>query len=197
MLLLLILTSGCQGTRSATGKMIEFKKGAFSVAAKEGSSVVPITLDGTGRLMRNGAPPAARTAAAAPHASAQARRACSTRARWSSPCTRPFLLATRTLCVRQRRRRWSRRWSPGGGHKDLSIRFRRFRQVRRDHEPKFLLNTGGFPRQECFCILLRAAHWAPGALSGAHLLLQALEKVRWALGSTSQASSPLGAALRE
>jgi len=70
MLPLLILTSRCQGTRSATGKMIEFKKGAFSVAAKEGSSVVPITLDGTGRLMRNGAPPAARPPAAAPHASA-------------------------------------------------------------------------------------------------------------------------------
>ena len=44
-----------QGTRSATGKMAEFKKGAFTVAAKEGAAVVPITLDGTGRLMRNGA----------------------------------------------------------------------------------------------------------------------------------------------
>jgi len=43
-----------QGTRSATGKMAEFKKGAFTVAAKEGAPVVPITLDGTGRLMRNG-----------------------------------------------------------------------------------------------------------------------------------------------
>ena len=44
-----------QGTRSASGKMAEFKKGAFTVAAKEGAAVVPITLDGTGRLMRNGA----------------------------------------------------------------------------------------------------------------------------------------------
>ena len=35
--------------------MAEFKKGAFTVAAKEGAAVVPITLDGTGRLMRNGA----------------------------------------------------------------------------------------------------------------------------------------------
>lgn len=35
--------------------MAEFKKGAFSVAAKEGAPIVPITLNGTGRLMRNGA----------------------------------------------------------------------------------------------------------------------------------------------
>ena len=35
--------------------MAEFKKGAFTVAAKEKVPVVPITLDGTGRLMRNGA----------------------------------------------------------------------------------------------------------------------------------------------
>ena len=44
-----------QGTRSATGRMAEFKKGAFTVAAKENVPVVPVTLDGTGRLMRNGA----------------------------------------------------------------------------------------------------------------------------------------------
>ena len=44
-----------QGTRSASGKMAEFKKGAFTVAAKETVPVVPVTLDGTGRLMRNGA----------------------------------------------------------------------------------------------------------------------------------------------
>ena len=49
------LTHTVQGTRSASGKMAEFKKGAFTVAAKEGAAVVPITLDGTGRLMRNGA----------------------------------------------------------------------------------------------------------------------------------------------
>ena len=35
--------------------MAEFKKGAFTVAAKENVPVVPVTLDGTGRLMRNGA----------------------------------------------------------------------------------------------------------------------------------------------
>lgn len=35
--------------------MAAFKKGAFTVAAKEKVPVVPITLDGTGRLMRNGA----------------------------------------------------------------------------------------------------------------------------------------------
>ena len=45
----------CQGTRSASGQMAEFKKGAFTVAAKENVPVIPITLDGTGRLMRNGA----------------------------------------------------------------------------------------------------------------------------------------------
>lgn len=44
-----------QGTRSASGRMAEFKKGAFTVAAKEQVPAVPITLDGTGRLMRNGA----------------------------------------------------------------------------------------------------------------------------------------------
>jgi 1-acyl-sn-glycerol-3-phosphate acyltransferase len=35
--------------------MAEFKKGAFTVAAKEQVPVVPVTLEGTGRLMRNGA----------------------------------------------------------------------------------------------------------------------------------------------
>lgn len=34
--------------------MAEFKKGAFTVAAKEKTPVVPVTLDGTGALMRNG-----------------------------------------------------------------------------------------------------------------------------------------------
>lgn len=43
-----------EGTRSPNGKMAPFKKGAFTVAAKEKTPVIPITLDGTGRLMRNG-----------------------------------------------------------------------------------------------------------------------------------------------
>jgi 1-acyl-sn-glycerol-3-phosphate acyltransferase len=43
-----------EGTRSKDGKMASFKKGAFSVAVKTGSPVVPITLVGTGKLMPNG-----------------------------------------------------------------------------------------------------------------------------------------------
>ena len=42
-----------EGTRSKDGRMHEFKKGAFSVAAKAGVPVVPITLKGTGDLMPN------------------------------------------------------------------------------------------------------------------------------------------------
>lgn len=34
--------------------MAEFKKGAFTVAAKEGAPVVPITLQGTGSMMPAG-----------------------------------------------------------------------------------------------------------------------------------------------
>jgi len=48
------LSRGAQGTRSSNGRMAEFKKGAFTIAAKEGVPVVPITLRGTGALMRNG-----------------------------------------------------------------------------------------------------------------------------------------------
>lgn len=40
-----------EGTRSKDGKLGVFKKGAFSVAAKMGVPVVPITLLGTGKLM--------------------------------------------------------------------------------------------------------------------------------------------------
>ncbi|KAF8413421.1 hypothetical protein HHK36_001404 [Tetracentron sinense] len=40
-----------EGTRSRDGKLGAFKKGAFSVAAKTGVPVVPITLIGTGNLM--------------------------------------------------------------------------------------------------------------------------------------------------
>ena len=42
-----------EGTRSKDGKMHEFKKGAFSVAAKAKVPVVPITLKGAGSLMPN------------------------------------------------------------------------------------------------------------------------------------------------
>jgi len=43
-----------EGTRSTSGKMDKFKKGAFSVAAKDQVPVVPITIVGTGKLMQNG-----------------------------------------------------------------------------------------------------------------------------------------------
>lgn len=43
-----------EGTRTKDGSMGSFKKGAFSIAAKAGVPVVPITLLGTGTLMPNG-----------------------------------------------------------------------------------------------------------------------------------------------
>ena len=43
-----------EGTRTSTGKMGDFKKGAFSVAVKAGAPVVPVTLVGTGALLPNG-----------------------------------------------------------------------------------------------------------------------------------------------
>ncbi|XP_060171767.1 1-acyl-sn-glycerol-3-phosphate acyltransferase BAT2, chloroplastic [Lycium barbarum] len=43
-----------EGTRSKDGKLGPFKKGAFSVAAKTGVPVVPITITGTGRIMPAG-----------------------------------------------------------------------------------------------------------------------------------------------
>lgn len=43
-----------EGTRSKDGKLGAFKKGAFSIAAKTGVPVVPITLMGTGKLMPPG-----------------------------------------------------------------------------------------------------------------------------------------------
>lgn len=43
-----------EGTRSKDGKLGAFKKGAFSVAAKTGVPVVPITLIGTGKIMPTG-----------------------------------------------------------------------------------------------------------------------------------------------
>ncbi|CAK9168858.1 unnamed protein product [Ilex paraguariensis] len=43
-----------EGTRSKDGRLGAFKKGAFSVAAKTGVPVVPITLIGTGKIMPPG-----------------------------------------------------------------------------------------------------------------------------------------------
>ena len=43
-----------EGTRSTDGKLAAFKKGAFSVAAKVGARVVPVTIIGAGELMRSG-----------------------------------------------------------------------------------------------------------------------------------------------
>ena len=43
-----------EGTRSKTGQMASFKKGAFSVAAREKKRVVPVTLIGTNELMASG-----------------------------------------------------------------------------------------------------------------------------------------------
>lgn len=43
-----------EGTRSRDGKLGVFKRGAFSVAAKTGAPVIPITLIGTGKLMPSG-----------------------------------------------------------------------------------------------------------------------------------------------
>lgn len=40
-----------EGTRSKDGSLGTFKKGAFSIAAKTGAPVVPITLMGTGKIM--------------------------------------------------------------------------------------------------------------------------------------------------
>ncbi|EPS57682.1 hypothetical protein M569_17135, partial [Genlisea aurea] len=43
-----------EGTRSKDGKVAAFKKGAFSVAAKTGAPIVPITVIGTGKIMPSG-----------------------------------------------------------------------------------------------------------------------------------------------
>ncbi|KAJ4867847.1 hypothetical protein Rs2_50606 [Raphanus sativus] len=43
-----------EGTRSKDGRLGAFKKGAFTVAAKTGVPVVPITLMGTGKIMPTG-----------------------------------------------------------------------------------------------------------------------------------------------
>ncbi|CAL5376354.1 unnamed protein product [Camellia sinensis] len=43
-----------EGTRSKDGNLGAFKKGAFSIAAKTGVPVVPITINGTGKIMPTG-----------------------------------------------------------------------------------------------------------------------------------------------
>nr|VDC83837.1 unnamed protein product [Brassica rapa] len=43
-----------EGTRSKDGRLGPFKKGAFTIAAKTGVPVVPITLMGTGKIMPTG-----------------------------------------------------------------------------------------------------------------------------------------------
>lgn len=54
------LKNGCsmfffpEGTRTKTGRLLEFKKGAFSIARKSNVGMVPITILGTGDLMPAG-----------------------------------------------------------------------------------------------------------------------------------------------
>ncbi len=43
-----------EGTRSADGHLLPFKKGSFQLAMKAGAPIVPVTIDGTGRLMPKG-----------------------------------------------------------------------------------------------------------------------------------------------
>jgi 1-acyl-sn-glycerol-3-phosphate acyltransferase len=44
----------CEGTRSRDGRLLPFKKGAFVIAARSGVPVVPVTVDGSGRLLPKG-----------------------------------------------------------------------------------------------------------------------------------------------
>jgi len=43
-----------EGTRSKTGELLEFKRGAFSIARRAGVGILPITVLGTGRVMPPG-----------------------------------------------------------------------------------------------------------------------------------------------
>lgn len=43
-----------EGTRSVDGKLADFKKGAFTIATMAKAVLVPITLSGTGEVMRCG-----------------------------------------------------------------------------------------------------------------------------------------------
>lgn len=44
-----------EGTRSATGELLPYRRGAFSLARRAGVPVVPFALEGTGRVMPKGA----------------------------------------------------------------------------------------------------------------------------------------------
>lgn len=48
------VTSFVEGTRSPNGRLLPFKKGPFYLAMESGAAVVPVTLVGTGKLMRKG-----------------------------------------------------------------------------------------------------------------------------------------------
>ena len=43
-----------EGTRTADGRLQEFKRGPFSLAMKSGATVVPVTINGSFRLLRKG-----------------------------------------------------------------------------------------------------------------------------------------------
>ena len=61
-----------EGTRSATGRLLPFRMGAFRIAAQAGARVLPVTIDGSGLLMPKGryaaAPGVARLVVHAPQA---------------------------------------------------------------------------------------------------------------------------------
>lgn len=48
------VTSFVEGTRSRDGRLLPFKKGPFYLAMESGAPVVPVTIEGTERLMRKG-----------------------------------------------------------------------------------------------------------------------------------------------
>jgi 1-acyl-sn-glycerol-3-phosphate acyltransferase len=48
------VTSFVEGTRSPDGRLLPFKKGPFYLAMESGAAVVPVTIVGTGQLMRKG-----------------------------------------------------------------------------------------------------------------------------------------------
>lgn len=48
------VTSFVEGTRSPDGRLLPFKKGPFYLAMESGAPVVPVTIQGTEKLMRKG-----------------------------------------------------------------------------------------------------------------------------------------------
>ncbi|HUY80855.1 MAG TPA: lysophospholipid acyltransferase family protein [Acidobacteriaceae bacterium] len=48
------VTSFVEGTRSPDGRLLPFKRGPFYLAMESGAAVVPVTIVGTGELMRKG-----------------------------------------------------------------------------------------------------------------------------------------------